>query len=198
MKNVILWPRRARKKPSEAYMGIEIERKFKVNQKMLLGGGTRIHQGYLSVDPPVVRVRVVETGDTSAQWQAFMTTKGAGLLSRKEIEFPIPVPDAIELLCMTPHKIDKQRWEIRGPDKKIWTLDLFVDPHPGLMLAEIELQHEDEIFEKPDWVGEEVTDDKRYSNVNLARGPALHACGCGSTRHGPDHKSWDHAGWNPS
>jgi adenylate cyclase len=147
-------------------MGVEIERKF-----LLAGDGWRalgqpvlLRQGYLSLDPArVVRVRV--DGD-----EAYITIKGRGKgASRGEWEYPIPLDDANELLelCEQPI-IEKYRRKIEFAGN-VWEVDEFIGANQGLVLAEIELDSEDQAFEKPDWIGEEVTHDKRYFNSNLVK-----------------------------
>lgn len=152
----------------------EIERRFIVNEKLATAPhlfwrsrGTLIKQGYLSVQPPVTRVRIASSpkGVLNTAW---LTVKGAGMLKRPEHEFRIPVDSAQQLLDLSLRSLEKIRWTI-GYAGKVWTVDRFMSPHiEGLWLAEIELQEESEMFALPDWVDAEVTEDKRYSNVNLA------------------------------
>jgi CYTH domain-containing protein len=142
-------------------MAREIERKFLVKQERLPPGlpdGDELEQGYLSVDP-AVRVRLVATSDGTRH--AELTIKGKGLLSRDEFEYPIPAADAEALLRLCSRSLRKIRRK----------LGRFVVDHfktRDLWLAEIELQSEDERFERPAWLGEEVTQDPRYSNTRLA------------------------------
>jgi adenylate cyclase len=150
-------------------VGVEIERKF-----LLAGDGWRalgqpvlLRQGYLSSDPErVVRVRV--EGD-----QSYITIKGRSSgATRGEWEYPIPLADANELLerlCQQPI-VEKYRSKIEFAGN-VWEVDEFVGVNQGLVLAEIELQAEDQAFDKPDWIGADVTDDKRYYNSNLVRHP---------------------------
>ena len=150
-------------------MGVEIERKFLVEGDAwrTQGEATLLRQGYLSLDPArTVRVRI--DGEN-----AFLTIKGKSVgASRGEWEYPIPVPDAAELLdglCQQP-LVEKFRHRIAsGPHT--WEVDEFLGANAGLMVAEIELASEDEAFEKPDWLGREVTGDARYFNSNLIRQP---------------------------
>jgi adenylate cyclase len=150
-------------------VGVEIERKF-----LLTGDGWRalgqpvlLRQGYLSSQRErVVRVRI-EGG------QAMLTIKGQSVgASRGEWEYPIPLQDAGELLdglCEKP-LIEKYRTRVTLGEH-VWEIDEFLGANQGLVVAEIELKSEDELFDKPDWVGVEVTDDARYFNSSLIRNP---------------------------
>jgi adenylate cyclase len=150
-------------------VGVEIERKF-----LLAGDGWRalgtpvlLRQGYLSSDPArVVRVRV--EGE-----RAFMTIKGKNVgATRGEWEYPIPLADANELLeglCAQPI-IEKYRRRIDFAGNT-WEVDEFLGANQGLVVAEIELDSETQQFDKPDWIGEDVTDDARYYNSALVRHP---------------------------
>lgn len=149
-------------------MGVEIERKF-----LLAGDGWRVlgqplllRQGYLCSDPArVVRVRVA--GD-----QAFLTIKGRSVgATRGEWEYPIPLADANELLALCEQPIvEKFRREIAFAGN-VWEVDEFLGANQGLLLAEIELASEDQPFDKPDWIGADVTHDARYFNSSLVRHP---------------------------
>jgi CYTH domain-containing protein len=149
-------------------MGKEIERKFLVTgDAWRQGTGTHVRQGYISSGARhSVRVRATSVG-------AFLTVKGASRgATRSEFEYEIPLEDAEELLesiCVKP-LIEKIRYRIahRG---FTWEVDEFLGENRGLVIAEIELEREDEEFDRPDWVGEEVTGDPRYYNVNLVAKP---------------------------
>lgn len=150
-------------------MALEIERKFLVDRNLWKpeGEGVAYRQGYLSrVEDRVVRVRIA--GDA-----AFLTIKGRSeKFSRLEFEYPIPVEDAetqLDLLCERP-LIEKTRYE-QKVGAHAWTVDVFTGENDGLVLAEIELSSEDESFERPAWLGEEVSDDPRYFNSNLSISP---------------------------
>lgn len=150
-------------------MGIEIERKFLVNGNAWksLGEGVLLRQGYLSSAPErVVRVRV--EGES-----AMLTIKGRSTgATRNEWEYPIPLADAqalLDSLCERPI-IEKHRYRI-AYDGMIWEVDEFLGENVGLVVAEIELASEEQVFAKPEWVGEEVTHDPRYFNANLLRHP---------------------------
>ncbi|MES2583459.1 MAG: CYTH domain-containing protein [Pseudomonadota bacterium] len=148
-------------------MGIEIERKFLVlGDAWRSEGGTRICQGYLNRDKArTVRVRI-------AGEEAYLTIKGATQgNTRAEFEYAIPLQDAEQLLvlCDGP-TIDKVRRKIAHGDH-VWEVDEFLGQNAGLVVAEIELASEDEVFFKPPWVGREVSDDSRYFNSQLATNP---------------------------
>jgi adenylate cyclase len=150
-------------------VGVEIERKFLVlgDDWMTLGEPVFFKQGYLSSHKDrVVRVRI--EGE-----RAVMTIKGANKgATRGEWEYAIPVADAAELLdglCEQP-LIEKYRRRITFAGN-VWEVDEFLGANAGLVVAEIELQSEDQQFDKPDWIGEEVTDDLRYLNSSLIKHP---------------------------
>ena len=150
-------------------MGVEIERKFLLANEGWRGQGhpTLMRQGYLVADP-VRTVRVRIEGE-----RAVITIKGKTTgASRGEWEYEIPVPDATELLdglCEQP-QVEKIRHRIDHAGHT-WEVDEFLGLNAGLVVAEIELGAEDEAFEKPDWIGAEVTGDKRYYNSSLIRMP---------------------------
>lgn len=150
-------------------MNVEIERKFLVRGDAwkALGKPVLLRQGYLSSAPErVVRVRI--EGDS-----AMLTIKGRTTgATRGEWEYSIPLADAaafLDDLCEKPI-IEKYRYRIdyRG---FTWEVDEFLGENAGLVVAEIELESEDQQFERPDWVGDEVTHDPRYYNANLIRQP---------------------------
>ena len=150
-------------------MGEEIERKFLVSGEPWreTAEGTRYRQGFLSTEPErTVRVRVAGPRGT-------ITVKGKNIGARRaEFEYEIPVADAeqmLDTLCKRP-LIEKVRYTLAiGPHT--WEIDVFEGDNAGLVVAEIELSREDEAFERPDWVGNEVTDDPRYFNSNLVANP---------------------------
>ncbi len=152
-------------------MAQEIERKFLVKSdafKAQASKETRITQGYLSSIPErTVRVRVKGP-------KGFITIKGIGRASgasRYEWEKEIPVEEVNELLKICePGVIDKTRYEVKnGPFK--FEVDEFYGENQGLTVAEIELNSEDDSFEKPEWLGEEVTGDVKYYNSMLMKNP---------------------------
>ena len=149
-------------------MATEIERTFLVlgTPWASLPKGELMRQGYLTASKQkVVRVRI--EGEA-----AMLTIKGATQgISRGEWEYAIPVKDAQELLelCDQP-LIEKYRYRIPF-DSMLWELDVFIGANQGLVVAEIELESEHQVFAKPDWIGAEVSDDARYLNSNLQRQP---------------------------
>lgn len=150
-------------------MGVEIERKFLLDGDAWrsLGEPVLLRQGYLSSNPDrVVRVRT-EGGKGS------MTIKGRSTgATRGEWEYEIPLADANELLdrlCEQPI-IEKYRRRIDFAGNT-WEVDEFLGENQGLRFAEIELSSEDQQFDKPEWIGAEVTADRRYYNSSLIRLP---------------------------
>ncbi|KQQ31966.1 adenylate cyclase [Duganella sp. Leaf126] len=150
-------------------MGVEIERKFLVRGDawQALGAPVYFRQGYLSSHKErTVRVRI--EGE-----RAVLTIKGRSVgATRSEWEYPIPLAEAAQLLdglCEQP-LIEKCRRRI-AVGRHVWEVDEFLGANAGLVVAEIELGAEDEAFDKPEWVGQEVTDDARYYNSNLIRHP---------------------------
>jgi CYTH domain-containing protein len=144
-------------------MAVEIERKFLVNEGLLppLPAADELWQGYLA-DDPAVRVRL-RTGPDGAR-RATLTIKGRGLIERAEFEYQIPTGEALQLLGLC-HRSLRKRRHLLGR----WEIDQF--PDRGLWLAEIELASADEPFERPPWLGAEVSGDPAYQNVNLAVRP---------------------------
>ena len=156
-------------------MAHEIERKFLVRSgawrahvSKAGASGVRIRQGYLSTsNTRSVRVR-------TAGERATLNVKGNKVGPRaSEFEYSIPLQDALQMLgelCRRPH-IEKTRYDIPAPDGHIWEVDEFDAENAGLVVAEIELSHEDQTFARPAWLGEEVTEDPRYLNTNLVERP---------------------------
>lgn len=150
-------------------MGVEIERKFLVNSEQWKNGVERsveIKQGYLSTAPERT-VRVRTKGE-----KGFLTIKGKTQnLSRAEFEYEVPLEEALGLLKLCEgHPIVKVRHEVRVGGK-LWEVDVFEGENAGLVLAEIELEAEEEAFEMPAWAGEEVSADLRYFNSYLSQHP---------------------------
>jgi adenylate cyclase len=151
-------------------MAVEIERKFLVKNDSWMSeieSQAHVIQGYLANGGnAAVRVRV--KGDA-----AYLTIKGATTgISRSEYEYPIPVEEAeamLRELTLFP-AIDKVRYNVRSGEH-LWELDLFAGENEGLAMAEVELASEDEVFEMPEWAGEEVSGDPRYYNASLAQHP---------------------------
>ncbi len=151
-------------------MGVEIERKFLVNlaewQIVEKPQGSSYRQGYILKEPQkTIRIRVTDQ-------QSFMTIKGQSTsFSRSEYEYVIPTKDAEELLAnFCKEVIVKTRYCIDYAGKT-WEVDVFAGDNDGLIVAEIELDSEDEQFELPAWVAQEVTGDNRYYNSNLSVHP---------------------------
>jgi CYTH domain-containing protein len=152
-------------------MGTEIERKFLVIGEAWRALAKPVHyrQGYLST-AKICTVRVRKAGDRAA-----LTVKGASIgATRSEYEYEIPPGDAeemIDCLCERP-VIEKNRYQI--PIREVvWEVDEFLGANRGLVVAEIELTSEDQVFDKPEWIGEEVTGDPKYFNANLVAHPFL-------------------------
>jgi len=149
-------------------MAQEIERKFLViGEAWRTDNGMLIRQGYLHIDVDgTVRVRV-------AGGSAYLTVKGALTgITRSEFEYEIPLQDANQMLhelCQKP-LIEKIRHEVQVGGF-IWEIDEFLRENAGLVMAEIELDDEKQEFPKPDWLGEEVSEDARYLNANLVNKP---------------------------
>ncbi len=150
-------------------MGIEIERKFLVcgdGWRAQASSHTRFSQGYLSRDPArTVRVRI-------AGERAFLTIKGATSgATRAEFEYAVPLADAQQLLALADGPVVEKVRHLCVVGGMTWEVDEFLGANAGLLVAEIELQSEDQVFMHPDWLGDEVTGDARYVNANLAVRP---------------------------
>ncbi|MEZ5040569.1 MAG: CYTH domain-containing protein [Saprospiraceae bacterium] len=150
-------------------MGIEIERKYLLKNedwRKSSDSGTAIKQGYLNSHVErTVRVRVF--GD-----KGFITIKGkTDILIRKEYEYEIPLEEALEQLelCEKP-LIEKVRFIVHENGHK-WEIDEFYGENAGLILVEVELARETDEIHKPDWLGEEVTNEIKYYNSNLIKNP---------------------------
>lgn len=150
-------------------MGTEIERKFLLvgDSWRALAKGTKYRQGYLnSTKERVVRVRTIDD-------KGYLTIKGITTgATRVEYEYDIPENDATAMLddlCEQPI-IEKNRYKIDFAGF-IWEVDEFFGENQGLVVAEVELESEEQSFEKPEWVGEEVTGDPKYFNSNLILNP---------------------------
>lgn len=151
-------------------MALEIERKFLVAGDFMpqVCQSRRIVQGYIcSQSGKTVRIRI--RGE-----EGFLTIKGpsdASGLTRYEFERLIPLADAEELLRLCePGIIDKIRHYVKV-GSHVWEIDVFHGENEGLVVAEIELASEEEPFDCPDWLGEEVSGDRRYYNSMLAKEP---------------------------
>ncbi|MEH2197124.1 CYTH domain-containing protein [Nostoc sp.] len=150
-------------------MAKEIERKYLVRGDSWRGlaEGSVYRQGYIATqDKTTVRIRI-------AGEKSYLTIKGPSIkYSRLEFEYPIPVKDAqeiLETLCERPF-IEKVRYKIEFGGL-IWEIDEFDGVNKGLILAEVELNDENQQIELPNWIGQEVSDDFRYFNSNLVKHP---------------------------
>jgi adenylate cyclase len=149
-------------------MARETERKFLVTGKGWRkrgSGGTEIRQAYLALTNTIsLRVRIV------GKSKAYITIKSAESgISRSEFEYPIPLEDAQALMKLrTGHLIKKRRHVVKAGKTEI-EVDVFEGKHRGLIIAEVELSSKSAKFERPDWLGRDVTDQKKYYNASLAR-----------------------------
>lgn len=150
-------------------MALEIERKFLIKNdswRSRADNGTIIKQGYLnSAIERTVRVRIYGT-------KGVLTIKGKNEnLTRKEFEYEIPLDEALSLidLCENP-VIEKTRYLLID-NGNIWEIDVFERENEGLIVAEIELKSEDQLFEIPEWLGKEVSTESKYFNSALISQP---------------------------
>lgn len=154
-------------------MANEIERKFLINEesevfKSLLDvmTGTTISQGYLNTDPEKT-VRVRQKGE-----QGFITVKGKQVgITKKEWEYEVPLEEVSEMMEICDVKVEKIRFETQAGNGLIWEIDIFKGENTGLIIAEIELPNEKMKFEIPEWLGQDVSEDLRFANSNLAKHP---------------------------
>lgn len=149
-------------------MALEIERKFLVKEGAWRNEkATKYRQGYLnSTKERTVRVRIIDD-------KGYLTVKGISRGAvRVEYEYEIPGAEAKAMLndlCEKP-LIEKTRYKIEFKGL-VWEVDEFFGENQGLIVAEVELESEDQTFVKPEWVGEEVTCDSKYFNANLIHHP---------------------------
>lgn len=152
-----------------SYMGTETERKFLVDDERWRSaaiGQRKLRQGYFAIDGHnTVRVRTDGAG-------AWLTLKGPQSgIARPEFEYEIRCGDAEALLRLCRDRlVEKIRHRV-PVGKHLWEVDEFFGANAGLVVAEIELSQADEIFEQPDWLGEEVSGDPRYLNASLSTEP---------------------------
>ena len=151
-------------------MSLEIERKFLVEgeYKSKAYSQSRILQGYISSgNGRTVRIRIRDD-------KGFLTIKGPSYndgLSRYEFETEVSLKDAMDLMKLCePGIIDKTRYLVKAGEH-VFEIDEFYGANEGLVIAEVELSDENETFEKPDFIGKEVTGDKRYYNSHLRKNP---------------------------
>lgn len=151
-------------------MGTEIERKYLVNREKWEAvekpEPNFYRQGYFKTNPgKSIRIRY------SAE-HSYITIKSEPAdISRSEFEYEIPNKDALELLDhFCDAELVKKRYQIIHQDQK-WEVDVFLKKNEGLIMAEIELESEDELIDLPAWIEKEVTGDKRFYNANLVLNP---------------------------
>jgi len=151
-------------------MGKEIERKFLVNEKLTevlkTAESKYCKQSYLSTDEnKVVRVRVL--GE-----KGFLTIKSkVEGISRHEFEYEIPISDAKKMIALFGQNVIEKTRYLIPYENHTWEVDVFEGENKGLVIAEIELQSEDESFSIPNWIAKEVTGDAKYYNSNLQSKP---------------------------
>lgn len=149
-------------------MATEIERKFLVcgdQWRSAVTASRSIRQAYLArAQHANVRVRIIDESE------ARLTIKSArGEIAREEYEYPLPLDDARAMLALREGGlIEKVRHLLLAGGGRTWEVDVFAGAHAGLVLAEIELEHADEAFARPDWLGREVTGERCYGNAALA------------------------------
>ncbi|ACX96628.1 CYTH domain-containing protein [Halothiobacillus neapolitanus] len=154
-------------------MALEIERKFLLKNdgwRAAVTSSRRLSQGYLTTltEGAKASVRVRMGGD-----RAYLNIKSMTLgVTRDEFEYSIPNEDAEHMLThlCSGAVIEKIRHHVHFAGL-LWEIDEFLGANEGLVVAEVELESEDQVFEKPEWVGGEVTDDRSYYNVSLVRHP---------------------------
>lgn len=152
-------------------MALEIERKYRVvgeDWRPLVSAKKRICQAYLA-DTEQISLRVRIKDETTATLTIKTAAPGH---TRQEFEYSVPLDDAEELLLVrTGAIVVKTRHIVPAAGDLVWEIDVFEGENAGLVLAEIELEHADQTFEHPAWLGEEVTFDRRFYNSELARLP---------------------------
>ncbi len=150
-------------------MGTEIERKYLLannDWRPLVSKSTRMRQGYLcNVDTTSLRVRIA--GD-----KANLNIKSGGLtISRQEFEYEIPLEDAEQLLNTLARGVVEKTRHLVQHEGLLWEIDEFSGDNQGLIVAEVELESEDQAVQCPGWIGPEVSEDPRYYNVKLIENP---------------------------
>jgi len=160
-------------------MGREIERKFLITKLpevfTTMEPDMYISQAYVDTNI-TIRIRLIEWCRPQRSEAVMTIKKAVEGFTRLEYEFPIPHKEAYDMIVeLCGGKVmEKERFRfiypLEGENRHIWEIDIFHGQFEGLILAEIELSSEDEKFEKPSWIGEEVTSDKQYTNENMFRG----------------------------
>lgn len=149
--------------------GIEIERRFLLKNdawKAVAGTPCLMSQGYLSVEKErIIRLRIIGN-------RAWLTLKGyISDVSRSEFEYEIPVADAQTMMdTMCPFRLEKHRYEV-SYQGFVFEIDEYFGDNAPLIVAELELPAEDTPFPRPDWLGEEITSDGRFTNAYLSKHP---------------------------
>ena len=149
--------------------GIEIERRFLLKNdawKAVTGTPCLMSQGYLSVEKErIIRLRIIGN-------RAWLTLKGyISDVSRSEFEYEIPVADAQTMMdTMCPFRLEKHRYEV-SYQGFVFEIDEYFGDNAPLIVAELELPSEDAPFPCPDWLGEEITADGRFTNAYLSKHP---------------------------
>lgn len=153
-------------------MGIEIERRYLLDK---LPEGSKkayiIEQGYLSTDPKrTVRVRTMRGSNkvADAAWITIKSNMDNDSFTRYEYEYRIPVEEALELLHMCFSPVIKKTRYYWGDDG--WEIDVFEEDFAGLIIAELELESEDQKFKVPEWATYEITGKGEYTNAGLVEG----------------------------
>jgi adenylate cyclase len=149
-------------------MAKEIERKFLVSGngwRKRADRGKPIQQAYLAqTDTVSLRIRTV------GKARAYLTIKGARSgATRSEFEYPIPLKDAQALMKLRTGRVIRKRRHVVKSGKSNFEIDVFKGDHRGLVIAEVELPTRLARFDRPEWLGKEVTDEERYYNANLAK-----------------------------
>ena len=151
-------------------MALEIERKFLLKNdswRQEVISSAKIIQGYLTASGTTLRIRLRDH-------EAFFTIKGkASGITRCEFEYPIPTADAVEMLntlALDP-PVEKIRYIVPAGDDLVWEIDEYAGVNAPLFTAEIELPAENTPFTAPDWLGDEISGDSRYTNRALSRKP---------------------------
>ena len=149
--------------------GSEIERRFLLKNdawKAVAGAPCLMSQGYLSVEKErIIRLRIIGN-------RAWLTLKGyISDVSRSEFEYEIPVADAQTMMdTMCPFRLEKHRYEVNYQGF-VFEIDEYFGDNAPLIVAELELPAEDTPFPRPDWLGEEITSDGRFTNAYLSKHP---------------------------
>lgn len=148
-------------------MGTEIERKFLVKYMPEVGIGIPMFQGYLfTSETQSLRLRIEQYPTVRL---GTLTYKAGQGIERPEFPFDLLREEVEQLQPLCTKSLNKTRYTIPASDDLSWEIDVYEGELLGLLIAEIELDEQDQEFEKPDWLGEEVTGDPKYLNQNLAK-----------------------------